>query len=166
MTTLARRTTHGHHGEIVVFLIGMRVRRWWRPDQWLPTLAAMGPMLTELYAAKAAFERGDGADPGFLGARSFVGAGGPMVVQYWRSTEHLYAYASDPEAKHRPAWRAFNARARRVPGAVGVWHETYAVPARGHESIYVDMPVVGLAEATSSVPVGRRGERAPERLAS
>jgi hypothetical protein len=166
MSKTPPRTTHGHHGDLVVFLIGMRVNRWWRPDVWLPAFLAMAPMLRELYAAKAAAERGEAEDPGFLGARSQVGARGPTVVQYWRSTDDLYRYASDPAAEHRPAWRAFNARTRRVPGAVGVWHETYAVPAGGHESIYVDMPVVGLARATSIVPVALRGERAAERLAS
>ena len=50
-----------------------------------------------------------------------------MVVQYWNSHEKLYAYASVPEAKHRPAWTAFNRRARKAPGSVGIWHETYLV---------------------------------------
>jgi hypothetical protein len=45
---------------------------------------------------------------------------------------------------------------------VGVWHETYVVERA--ESIYAGMPVSGLAAATSSVPVGRRGETAAERL--
>jgi hypothetical protein len=67
---------------------------------------------------------------------------------------------------HRPAWAAFNARARKAAGAVGVWHETFAVPAGGHESIYVAMPPTGLAAATGVVPVARRGESARERMAS
>ena len=46
--------------------------------------------------------------------------------------------------------------------AVGIWHETYLVERA--ESIYSGMPVSGLAAATSSVPVARRGERAAERL--
>lgn len=162
---MGSRTTHGYHGDVAVFLIGLRVNRWWRVDGWLPAVRAMAPMLGELYAARAAAERGEGEDPGFLGHRTLVGAGGPTVVQYWRSVEHIYRYASAPEAQHRPAWRSFNERARRVPGAVGVWHETFAVPAGGHESIYVDMPPTGLAAATSVVPVSRRGETARERLA-
>lgn len=85
----------------------------------------------------------------------------PLLVQYWNS-EKLYAYASDLNAAHRPAWTAFNRRVRKAPGAVGIWHETYVVERA--ESAYSGMPVSGLAAATSSVPVARRGERAAERL--
>jgi hypothetical protein len=45
---------------------------------------------------------------------------------------------------------------------VGVWHETYLVERA--ESIYSHMPVAGLAAATASVPVARRGDRAVDRL--
>jgi hypothetical protein len=160
------RVTHGHQGELAVFLIGMRVNRWWRVDQWLPAAAAMPKMIKELYAAKAAAERGEGQDPGFLGHRLLIGGRGPTVVQYWRTVGDIYAYASSADQEHRPAWTAFNARARQAPGVVGIWHETFAVPAGGHESIYVSMPPTGLAAATSVVPVARRGETARERIAS
>ena len=105
------------------------------------------------------------SDPGsgLLGYRLMFGAGGPLVVQYWRSTEELYAYASQPDAEHRPAWAAFNRRARRAPGAVGIWHETFPVD-RG-ESMYVGMPVSGLAKATASQPAPDRS-RAADRLAA
>ncbi|MFL6026100.1 MAG: DUF4188 domain-containing protein [Friedmanniella sp.] len=147
------RRTHDHEGELVVFLIGMRVNRPWRPDLWLPVFRAMPRMLAELSRD---------SDSGLLGYRLLLGAGGPMVVQYWSSAEKLYAYASAPENEHRPAWTAFNRRARKAPGAVGIWHETFTVDRA--ESIYVGVPPMGLAAATASVPVGRRGERAVQRL--
>lgn len=155
MARIARgRWTHTHTGDLTVFLIGMRINRLWRPDAWLPTLAAMGPMLREL-----------AADPGsgFHGYRLTVGLRGPVMVQYWRRVEDVYRYAADREARHRPAWAAFNRRARRVPGAVGVWHETFEV-ARA-ESVYVDLPVLGLAAATEAHPVTDRLDRAADRLA-
>lgn len=37
---LPGRMTHRHDGELVVFLIGMRVNRWYRPDLWLPVSGA------------------------------------------------------------------------------------------------------------------------------
>jgi hypothetical protein len=147
------RMTHDHDGDLVVFLIGMRINKPWRPDLWLPTFLAMGPMLAELAKDK---------DSGLLGYRVTFGAGGPLLVQYWSSHEKLYAFASDRDATHRPAWAAFNRRLRKAPGAVGIWHETYVVERA--ESIYSGMPVSGLAAATSAVPVARRGERAAERL--
>ena len=43
MARIARgRWTHTHEGDLTVFLIGMRINRIWRPDAWLPVLAAMG----------------------------------------------------------------------------------------------------------------------------
>ena len=157
--------THGHEGDIAVFLIGMRLTKPWRVDAWLPVQLAMPLMLRELYAAKAAAARGEGEDLGFLDARTLVGGRGATVIQYWRSVEDIYRYASSPDHAHRPAWQAFNAKVRRARGAVGIWHETYAVPAGGHESIYLGVPTMGLAKATSVVPVSRRGRSARERLA-
>jgi hypothetical protein len=147
------RMTHDYDGDLVVFLIGMRINRPWRLDLWLPVFFAMPAMLAELSKDK---------DSGLLGYRLAFGSGGPLVVQYWNSHEKLYSYASDRNAAHRPAWAAFNRRVRKAPGAVGIWHETYVVERA--ETIYAGMPVSGLAAATSLVPVARRGEAAAERL--
>ena len=149
------RTTHEHDGELVVFLIGMTVNRWWRPDRWLPVFGAMTPMLTELMRDP---------DSGLAGFRVTIGRGGPVLVQYWTSLEKLYAYASSPDQAHRPAWTAFNRRARSAPGAVGIWHETFVVDRA--ESMYVDRTESGLAQATRSVPVGPRSDTARARAAS
>ena len=141
------RHRHDHDGDLAVFLIGMRVNQPWRPDLWGPVFGAMPGMLKELYVAKAASARGEDADLGFLDGRTLLGAGGPTLVQYWRSVDDIYAYANDPDHEHRPAMRAFYARSRRATGAVGIWHETFAVPVGGHESLYVAMPPTGLGKA-------------------
>ncbi|MFD1713945.1 DUF4188 domain-containing protein [Amnibacterium flavum] len=147
------RMSHQYSGELVVFLIGMRVSKPWRPDLWLPAFMAMPRMLRELFTDR---------ESGLIGARFTVGAGGPVVIQYWSSLEKLYAYASNRDAEHRPAWTAFNKRARKAPGAVGIWHETYSVA--GAESMYVGMPVSGLALATESVEVNGRNDAARDRM--
>lgn len=156
-------TSHTHDGDLAVFLIGMRINQPWRPDLWVPVLTAMPGMLAELYVAKAAAERGDRPDPGFLEARSLVGARGTTVVQYWRDVESIYAYANDAERRHRPAWTAFYRRSRMATGAVGLWHETYAVPAGAHESLYLGMPPTGLGKAFGTTH--DRTRRAHARLA-
>lgn len=158
--------THAHEGDLVVFQIGMTIRKPHRPDLWWPVLQAMPPMLTELHRNKAAAERGEAQDLGFLGASTLLGAKGPWVVQYWRSVEHLYAYAHASEQSHIPAWRAFNQAARKHPKGVGVWHEPNVVPAGGIETIYANGALVGLAAATGAAPAGRRGQGARERLGS
>lgn len=78
--------------------------------------------------------------------------------------ERLLAYAHQQDKEHRPAWTAFNRRARAGKGHVGIWHETFIVPAGSYESVYVDMPAYGLGAATGVVPVGRRGDTAAQRL--
>lgn len=87
-----RRVTHAYDGEeLAVFLIGMRINRPWRIRQWWQVFAAMPPMLKELSLDP---------DSGLLGYRMTLGAGGPTIIQYWNSTDKLYAYASAPP---RPA---------------------------------------------------------------
>lgn len=156
--------THAANGDLVVFHIGMTIRMPWRPDLWLPVAAAMPRMLAELSRNRAAHERGEAEDLGFLGAETLIGAKGPWVVQYWRSIEQLYAYARRSSSEHLPAWKAFNATARKHPGAVGIWHETYAVPAGGIETFYGNGAELGLAGAIGSAPLASRGRTAKERL--
>ena len=151
------RMTADSPGEVTVFLIGMRIHRWWRVRGWWPVFRAMPRMLGELSRDK---------DSGLLGYRLYLG--GPRlicVVQYWSSPAKLFAYASAQDKAHRPAWAAFNRRLRAGRRAVGFWHETYVVPAGGHEQVYVDMPAFELGAATGVIPVARRGERAAQRLA-
>lgn len=150
------RTTAAATGDLVVFLLGMRINRLRSPRDWLPVTRAMAPLVRELLADR---------DSGLLGSRTRFGP--PRVIeliQYWESQEKLLAYASDPERRHRPAWAAFNRRARESRGSVGIYHENYTVPADAYEAVYVDMPPYGLAAATGVLPVGRRGDTAAARL--
>jgi fumigallin biosynthesis monooxygenase-like protein len=148
-----RRVAH-LDGDFVVLLIGMRINRPWMPHKWLPVLRAMGPMIRELEADPAS---------GFLGATQGLMAGGPALVQYWRSFEHLERYARDRDARHLPAWRAFNRRVRDS-GDVGIWHETYRVRAGEYEAIYGNMPRVGLAAVGEHRPIGSTSATAARRI--
>lgn len=149
-----RRMTHRWDGELVVFHIGMTINKWWRPDQWMPLMSDMPKMLRELSTDP---------DSGLLGFTMLLGARGPYLVQYWSSLDKLYTYASAPAQEHRPAWTRFNKRARTVPGAVGIWHETHVVERA--ETIYVATPPMGLPRATETVPIASRHDRARARVA-
>jgi hypothetical protein len=148
------RFSADHDGDLVVFVIGMRINRPWKPHRWLPVFAAMPRMLRELEARP---------ELGMLGASLGLLNGGPAVMQWWRSFEHLDRFARAADLAHLPAWRRFT-RAVGRSGDVGIWHETYKVRAGDHESVYTNVPVIGMARATAHVPVGRRGESAAERL--
>jgi hypothetical protein len=85
MKTHNERVTHNASAEpMVVFLIGMRVNRWWKVQQWLRTALAMPRMLREL---------AEHPELGLLGAHSWFGRT-TIMVSYWKSVDHLFAYAN------------------------------------------------------------------------
>ncbi len=140
-------------GDFVVFLIGMRINHPLLVHKWLPVAAAMPRMIRELRRRP---------ELGFLHAEMWF-ARTVIVVQYWRSMDQLLAYATNREAEHLPAWKAFN-RAVGTSGAVGIWHETYSIAPGRFESIYVNMPPFGLGKAGSLVPAMGKRNSARDRL--
>lgn len=133
---LKDRMTTQIDGELVVFLIGMRINHWWKIHKWWPVASAMPRMLRELYAAPQS---------GFLSYEMWFGRT-IILVQYWKSFAQLEAYARERNAQHLPAWAEFNKRVG-LSGDVGIWHETYIVPPGNHETMYVNMPPFGLGKA-------------------
>lgn len=144
------RFTANHAGPLVVFAIGMRINRFWRFGKWLPVIRSMRPMLAELSA---------NPDSGFLGTEYLLrGPRTVMLLQYWRDFDSLEAYARDRDRAHWPAWTAFN-KAVGADGTVGIFHETYVVPAGGHETVYANMPPFGLGKVAGTIPAtGSRNE--------
>jgi hypothetical protein len=136
-------------GDFVVFLIGMRVNRWWKVHRWAGVAAAMPRMIRELTAKP---------ELGLLGAEAWFGRT-TIMVQYWRSMDALLDYAKNREAEHLPAWRSFN-KLVGTNGDVGIWHETYRVRPGDYENVYVNMVPFGLGKAGELVPAyGRAVER-------
>lgn len=148
-----QRVTSAAEGDVVVFLIGMRVNRWWKFWQWLRVASAMPRMLREL---------AQHPELGLLHADAWFGRT-TMLVSYWKSTEHLLAYAKARNAEHLPAWKSFN-RYVGNNGDVGIWHETYRVPANHYESVYVNMPEFGLGKVFGVVPAQGHRSTAAGRL--
>lgn len=79
------RMTADLDGEFVVFLIGMRINKPWKVHKWWPVFVAMPRMLKRLSQQQH----------GMLGYHVALGAGGPILVQYWRSAEQLQRFARD-----------------------------------------------------------------------
>ncbi|MFE9856985.1 DUF4188 domain-containing protein [Streptomyces sp. NPDC005780] len=151
------RTTAAAEGDVVILLIGMRINHFRGVHHWLPVLLAMPRLLRELSRDKSR---------GLLGYNLLTGSPRTYyVVQYWESKEKLYAYAAAPDMLHRKAWAMVNGKEKKSRQHVGLWHETYVVPEGGYESIYADMPAYGLAAATGSLPIGKRGRRGADRFA-
>lgn len=135
-------------GDVVVFAIGMRINKFWKVWKWLPVFLDMARLLAELKA-----------DPsiGLLSSRPMFGFRTPGVLQHWRNTDDLIAYARSVDHRHMAVWKRFNAQVG-TRGDVGIWHETYAVTAGSMESVFVNMPVSGLGVAGSLFSA--KGDRA------
>lgn len=128
-------------GDFVVFLIGARLDAL-HPIRSLRDLGGrrgMKHMLDYLT---------DHPEKGLLGYQM----GLPVIVQYWRSFDHLEAFARDDADPHTAAWRNYWRRVGKDARS-GVWHETYLVRAGEYEAIYLNMPPFGLGKASSLVPV-------------
>jgi len=128
-------------GDFVVFLIGARFNSF----QLLKTVLDLGGrrgmkhMLDHLVAHP---------EKGLLAYEM----GLPTIVQYWRSFEHLEAFAKDKDDPHLDVWRNYWRRVGKS-GRTGIWHETYLVRAGEYEAIYGNMPPYGLGKAGELVPL-------------
>jgi hypothetical protein len=128
-------------GDFVVFLIGTRPDPL-HPIRWLRDIGGLRGMN---YMLKYLTQH---PEKGLLGYEF----GFPVIVQYWRSYEHLEAFARDESDPHlRPMRNYF----RRVgqDARSGIWHETYLVRAGEYESIYGNMPPIGLGKAGTLAPL-------------
>ena len=148
------RWTVDIEGDFVVFLIGATVRNPFRAVRALPLLMQMPRMLAGLAADP---------DRGLLGFQRHGGLTG-VIVQYWRSFEHLERFARDPGARHARVWREWFRLGQHRNGAVGIWHETFQVRAGQYEAVYQGMADFGLMRAGRAHPVGARDGSAAARI--
>jgi hypothetical protein len=153
VTTINQRIAAKIEGDFVIFLIGARVNRWWKLHKFIPVGRAMSRMITELQQHP---------ELGLLHVESWGGQPS-LMVQYWRSFDHLHDYARQRNAEHLPAWADFN-RKIASNGDVGIWHETYLVKAGQYEAVYNNMPEFGLAKAAEWVPATANQNTAKGRL--
>jgi hypothetical protein len=131
-----------HEGDWALFVMGVRINRWWRPDRWLPVLLALRRMLRQLRA-----------DPGLGLSHAEVLWGNPVVtIQYWRSYGQLVGFATNPRGPHMDEWKRFTQKLGR-DGAVAVFHELYRVGEEDHECLYNNMPPWGLGRMGRLEPV-------------
>jgi hypothetical protein len=151
MPTINRRITASIAGDFVVFIIGARVNRWWKLPKHLWFFSTMSKMLTEVAARP---------ESGFLGWEPLSLT---TNIQYWRSIEHLTAYARSRDQTHYPYWVKFN-RDIGSNGDIGIWHETFLVRDGEYECVYNNMPLRGLAKASTHIDAVGQARTAMGRL--
>ena len=137
-----RFTTRAPGEATAVFLIGLRINTVRGLRKSRPVVTAMPRMLTFL---------AQHPESGLLAFHSWFGRT-TILLSYWRTADDVQRFASDPEAPHAPAWRAFN----KQIGAgrdIGVWHELYTIRPGDYEGTYVNMPAFGMARAGNHLPI-------------
>jgi hypothetical protein len=147
------RYTTENTEDLVVFIIGMRVNKWFAIHKWLPVFTAMPGMIKELYTNKD--------ELGFLSMESYFGLRTSAMIQYWRSMDDLHTYAKNE--KHLSAWENFNKKVGNND-AVGIYHESYQIKKGSYESIYGNMPHYGLGNALKPIPITAERNSAKKRL--
>jgi hypothetical protein len=146
------RWTAEIEGDFVVFLINARFNSW-RVVRSVRDLGgnSMQKMLDYLM---------EHPEKGLLGYQVHGLFG--VIVQYWRSFEHLEAFARDKDDPHLDVWRKYWKRVGKSTRS-GIWHETFLVRAGEYEAIYGNMPPTGLGKAGSLVTVAE-AKSARERM--
>jgi hypothetical protein len=137
------RWTAEIEGDFVVFLIGARLNS---KLQALKVFADLGGRRGMNHMLKYLTEH---PEKGLLGYEN----AGFTIIQYWRSFEHLEAFAKDADDPHIEVWRNYWRRVGKATRA-GIWHETFLVRDGEYEAIYGNMPPHGLGKATTLVPLG------------
>jgi hypothetical protein len=137
MTSTPQRTTVdlSAYPDLVVIYLGMKVNS----PRGVKTLASFGPKIRESVAANP---------DGLLVHENLLFSLFPPhagMRQYWRDFDSLERWARS--LPHQQWWQRF----LRDRGGTGFWHETYS---RGGqvESIFVDMPEIGLARFAPVTP--------------
>ena len=146
------RWTADIEGDFVVFLIGARASR-----NLLRSFRDLGGRRGMLHMLEHLSEH---PEKGLLGYE--MSTFGGIIVQYWRSFEHLERFANDGDDPHVAAWRNYWKRVGKDT-RTGIWHETYQVRAGEYEAVYGNMPPFGLGKASSLVPMSQ-GSSARARL--
>ena len=133
----AGRWTADVEGDFVVFLLGAKPNsfRLLRSLKDLGGARGLQKMLDHLMAHP---------EKGLLGYDMY--GKGALTVQYWRSFEHLEAFARNDDDPHLEAWRNY-VRCTKGTTRTGIWHETYLVRAGAYEAVYGNMRTVGLGKA-------------------
>jgi hypothetical protein len=128
-------------GDFVVFLIGARPTK----GRWRHAFGDLGGRRGMMHMLKVLSEH---PEKGLLGYE--MSAFGGLIVQYWRSFEHLERFANDAGDPHLAVWRRYWKRVGNREGT-GIWHETFLVRDGEYEAVYGNMPPFGLGKATRLV---------------
>jgi fumagillin biosynthesis monooxygenase len=135
---------------LVVFHLGV---------QWNHPLGILAPgisTLSQKFTAMTTTLTSRRAEFGFLGMTSHRSADRGsnntlLLTMYFRDLESLHAFAHEP--LHREAWDWYSVKKH---AHIGIFHETFCVPAKAWETVYVNCHPVGLGRTAEAVEGGQK----------
>lgn len=149
------RFTAQIEGPFVIFRLGIYINRFLLFWKWLPTLISLLPLIRVIARTEAT-----GLLHSFSISYILRGKG---FVQYWQSPDDLESFTHDATSPYFELWRRYRA-SPGSDGTVGIWYEMFLVEPKKYEVVYDNMPVSGLAAASTHVPAIGRLETARRRL--
>lgn len=142
-------------GPFVVFRLSIYINRLLLFWKWIPTLRSLMPIIRRLTRTKATGLLHSFAISYILRGKGFV--------QYWQSLDDLEAFARGETSPYFELWRCYH-DSPGADGSVGIWYETFLVESQKYEVVYDNMPISGLAAASTHVPAVGRLATARRRL--
>jgi len=122
-------------GDFCVFLVGAKLNARFPSSDFKWLGEAFESMVTELESDPERF--------GYLGGDYFMShnpyTNGQMLVSYWRSQEHVNAWAKDRMNKHF-APMIKSSKHIRDSSEYGFYHESFKVHAGEYDCVYLNMP--------------------------
>jgi hypothetical protein len=147
-------------GDFCVFHVGLIV------NSQIPTMDLK--KIGDAFSAMVAELEADPERYGFYGATNYIAGNASvdstLTIQYWRSQQHVDAYARDHMTKHFPNM-LWTSKMMKLSADVGFWHESFTVHAGEYEGVYVNCPQMLLGKAGRVVPATGRRRTARGRLA-
>jgi hypothetical protein len=151
LSTEADRVSAEMDREFVVFLIGIRIDRFWKVHRWLPVFRARKRMLEELAAHP---------ESGYLSHNE----SGGISILYWRTFEQLEYFTRDADKERWPAWAEFQEKLERSRGVLSEWRETYVIKPGQFETVYSGTRALGLNKVGHRVARSRASVQAGDRV--
>ncbi|KAL8767742.1 MAG: hypothetical protein Q9209_005828 [Squamulea sp. 1 TL-2023] len=105
-----------------------------------------------------------GKSTALMSVPTSAASSGPAIftMSYWKSIEHLHAFAQGPS--HRKGWDWWSSKARKEFPHIGIMHETFEAPKGRWENIYEGFVPVGMGALTRKVMTSSGEERHEQRL--
>lgn len=124
--------------EFVVFIMGMRINRWWMIHCWRPVILAMTGMTHEFVQQPKR---------GWLGSKAWFERAVAIIQHLW-PFDAPATYTKAQDRSHVPTLAGFNRKIGN-DGTIGICNETYRIAPGWCGNVFANMPAFLLGNCTT-----------------